>query len=112
MTSRLEIVQRIKHYFKASKPFDVKLYVLNIGVVRDNLDVRVEYCRRLLCYLTVWSVRHYTYYPVRSIVCSYQGFGFPDMFVSEEELSVQIAQVDCVEVDDVNFAEAGEGEIF
>jgi len=33
------------------------------------------------------------------------------MFVSEEKLAVEVAEVDCVEVDDVDFAEAGEGEV-
>jgi hypothetical protein len=33
------------------------------------------------------------------------------MFVSEEELAVEVAEVDCVEIDDVDFAEAGEGEV-
>ncbi len=33
------------------------------------------------------------------------------MFVPEKELSVEIAEVDCIEVDDVDFAEAGEDEV-
>jgi hypothetical protein len=33
------------------------------------------------------------------------------MFVSEEELAVEVAEVDCVEIDDVDFAEASEGEV-
>lgn len=34
------------------------------------------------------------------------------MFVSEEELAVEVAQIDGVEVDDVNFAETSENEVF
>ena len=33
------------------------------------------------------------------------------MFMAEEELAVQITEVDCVQVDDVNFAEAREDEV-
>jgi hypothetical protein len=33
------------------------------------------------------------------------------MFVSKEELAVEIAQVDCVKVNDVNFAEAGQCKV-
>jgi len=29
------------------------------------------------------------------------------MLMSEEELAIEIAQVDCIKVDDVNFAEPG-----
>lgn len=34
------------------------------------------------------------------------------MFMSEEELAVEIAKVDCVKVDDMDFAEASQGEVF
>lgn len=30
----------------------------------------------------------------------------------EEELAIQIAEVDCIEVDDVDFTEPGEHEVF
>ncbi len=33
------------------------------------------------------------------------------MFVSKEELSVQVTKIDCVEVHDVDFTEAGEYEV-
>jgi hypothetical protein len=33
------------------------------------------------------------------------------MFVSKEELTVEVAEVDCVEVDDMYFAEACQGEV-
>jgi hypothetical protein len=34
------------------------------------------------------------------------------VFVSEEELTVEVAQVNCIEIDDVNVAEPGEDEVF
>lgn len=37
---------------------------------------------------------------------AYQSFRLLDMLVSEEELSVEIAQVDGIEVDDVDFTKA------
>jgi hypothetical protein len=33
------------------------------------------------------------------------------MFVSEKKLSVQIAEVDCVEVDNMNFGETAEDDV-
>lgn len=42
---------------------------------------------------------------------TYDSFWLLDMFVSEEELAVEVAEVDCVEVDDMYFAEAGQGEV-
>lgn len=34
------------------------------------------------------------------------------MLMSEEELTVEVAQVDCIKVDDVDFAESREDEVF
>jgi hypothetical protein len=42
---------------------------------------------------------------------TYNGLWLLDMFVSEEELAVEVAEVDGVEIDDVDFAEAGQGEV-
>ena len=33
------------------------------------------------------------------------------MLVTEEKLSIQIAEVDSIQIDDVNFAEAGEDKV-
>lgn len=38
---------------------------------------------------------------------AHQGLGFLDMLITEEELAIQIAKVNCIEVDDMNFAKAG-----
>lgn len=37
-----------------------------------------------------------------------QGFGFLDMFMTKEKLSVEIAQVDCVQINNVDFPEPGQ----
>ena len=34
------------------------------------------------------------------------------MLMSKQELTIEIAQINSIEVDDVNFAEAGEDEVF
>jgi hypothetical protein len=34
------------------------------------------------------------------------------MLVAEEELAIQVTEIDCIEIDDVNLAEAGEDEVF
>lgn len=41
-----------------------------------------------------------------------QSLGFLDVFMSEEKLTVEVAQIDRVKVYNVNFAKAGENEIF
>lgn len=42
---------------------------------------------------------------------TYQSLRFLDMLVSEEELSVQVTEVDGIEVYDVDFTKAGEYEV-
>lgn len=34
------------------------------------------------------------------------------MLMSEEKLSIKVTEIDCVKIDDVNFAEAGQDEVF
>lgn len=41
----------------------------------------------------------------------YQCLRFLDVLLVKEELTIQVAQVDCVQVDNVDFAEAGEEEV-
>ena len=47
----------------------------------------------------------------RRDVSTNQRFRLLDMFVSKEELTIQVAQIDSVKINDVNFAEAGEDEV-
>lgn len=42
---------------------------------------------------------------------THQGLGFFDMLITEEELAIQIAQVNRIKVDDVDFAKAGKQEV-
>jgi hypothetical protein len=43
---------------------------------------------------------------------THQGFGLLDMFMAEEELSIQVTEVDSIQIDYVDFAEAGKDEVF
>lgn len=43
---------------------------------------------------------------------THQGLWLLDMLMTEKELTVQIAQVDCIEINDVNLTEASEHEVF
>ena len=48
MTSRLQVVKRIEYDRKAFEPANVELWVLDIGMVRFDLDVGVEFSGGLL----------------------------------------------------------------
>lgn len=85
MSSRIEIVECIKHQGKRAEPFEIKLLIFDVGVIRCQLDRRVE----ILGYLF-----------------GYQCLGLLDMFLSKEKLAVEVADVYSVEVDNVNLAEA------
>jgi hypothetical protein len=43
---------------------------------------------------------------------THQGFGLLYVFMSEKELSIQVAKIDSIQIDDVDFAEACEDEVF
>jgi len=43
---------------------------------------------------------------------THQGFWLLDVFMSEKELPVEITQVNCVKVDDVDFPKACQDEVF
>jgi hypothetical protein len=45
------------------------------------------------------------------VYLTHQSLRFLDVLVSEEELSVQVAQVDGVKINDVNFTEASQDEV-
>ena len=49
MPSRIEVVQRIEHKFEALKPFNIELRIFDVGMVRLELDVWVEFGGALFC---------------------------------------------------------------
>ena len=42
---------------------------------------------------------------------TYECLGLLYMFETKEKLAIQVTQIDCVEIDDVNFAKTGEEEV-
>lgn len=47
----------------------------------------------------------------RSGGSTHQGLGFLNVFMAEEKLSIEIAEVNGVEIDDVNLAKAGQNQV-
>lgn len=90
MPSRLHIVQRIENNIETAKPVHIELCLLDVRMMCLDLDARIELLRSFF---------------------GHQCLGLLDVFVTEKELSVQVAQVNGVEVDDVNFAESKENEV-
>ena len=42
------------------------------------------------------------------LVWTHQSFGLLDVLMAKQELSIEITEVNCVQIDDVNLAETGE----
>lgn len=85
MSAGIKVVKGIEYYVKVRKPLDRVLRIFYVGVICDQFNPRVK----LLCYL------------FRN-----QCFGLLDVFLSKEKLSVEIAEVYRIKIDDVNFAKA------
>lgn len=49
VATRLEVVQRVENDAERLEPRDVEFVVLDVGVVRLDVDVRVESASRFLC---------------------------------------------------------------
>ena len=48
MSSGIHVVERIEDDGEAVKPLNVELGLLDVGMMRDDLDIRVESLRRFL----------------------------------------------------------------
>lgn len=109
MTARIEVVQRIEDDAKGLEPGDVELVVLDVGVVGLDVHAGVEsaggFLRNLCRRLATPQPRP------ECAFSAYQCLGLLDVLIAEEELAIEIAQVDRVEVDDVDVAEAREDEV-
>ena len=90
MSSRFHVIQRIEYDIETGEPVRVELFVFDVCMVCDKLDVGVE---------------------LLSHIPGNQSLGFLDVFLPEEELAIEVAQVDGVEVDDVDFAKPGQDEV-
>ena len=109
MSPRIQIVERIENDAKGLEPRDVELIVLDVGMVRLDSHVRIEPARRYLRDLHQQLATPHT--RLIRVSIAYQCFRLLDVLIPEEELPIEIAQVDRVQVDDVNLAEASEDEI-
>lgn len=127
MAPRVQVIQRIKDDTETREPVDVELAVLDVGMVGLQLRAGLELARNLLRDLIERGDAALSGYPRAQTECevrredgrmdggnaeiTHQSLWFLDVLVSEEELTVQVAQIDRVKVDDVDFAEAGEKEV-
>ena len=109
MSSRVKVIESVEDKVKGLKPFDIEANIFDVCMVCFELDIGVEFAGSVLCDLE--TVLTQALLDGGDQETSDQCFWLLYMFISEEELSIEIAQVDGVEIDDVNFAEAGQDEI-
>ena len=102
MPPGIEVVEGVEDEGEAREPVDAELGVFDVGVVGDDLDRGVELVGRFFGDLVVSAI-------ARDDLTdrTHQSFRLLDVFLSEQELAVKIAEIDCVEVDHMDFAEAG-----
>ena len=88
MPPGIHVVESIEDNAKASKPLDVELWLLDVGMVRNDLDVRVEFLRSFLRDLS--TCQHHIRHPAFRILSmeSYQCLRLLDMLKAEQELSI------------------------
>lgn len=127
MTTSLKVIQRIEDNVESGKPVHIELTIFDICMVGFELRVRLKLVCDLLGDLDTAAVlvRHVLQgrsrrnwrRPGRAgswhsrCQVTHQCFGFLDMFEAEKELTIQVAQVNRVEIDDVDFTKAGEEEV-
>jgi hypothetical protein len=109
MPSRVQIVQRIEDNGEGLEPCNIEYVVFDIGVIGFDVYIGVKSARRLLRNL-VQPLATTQSHPFCTFT-TYQRLGLLDVFVAEEELPVQVAQIDRVEVDDVDLAKTCENKI-
>jgi len=85
MSPGINVVKRIEHNLEAREPLDAVLLVFDVSVVRDQFCPGVEFLSHLFRDLCL---------------------GLLDMLMSEEELTIEIAEIYRVKIDDVDFAKA------
>lgn len=108
MSPCIQVIQRIKHHGETLEPVDIELRILDVCMVSLELHIWVELVRRFLSHLcpqlSVYVFLSYSH-------LTNQSLRFLDMLVPEEELPVEVAQIDGVEVNNMDFAEAREDQI-
>lgn len=90
MSSGVHVIEGIEDEIEGGEPFEVELFVFDIGMIGNEGDILVERLGDLF---------------------GDDGFGLLDMFMSKEELTVEVAEIDGVQIDDVDLAKASEDEV-
>lgn len=112
MSPRIQVIQRVENENETFEPFHVELRIFDVRMMRFDLDVWVELAGRLLRDLLRASrQRCPSMQPIMPRPSTYKRLRLLNVFVPEEELAVEVAQVDRVQVDDVDLPEAGEDEV-
>lgn len=113
MASCIEIIKGIENDIERFKPVDSKLTVLYIRVIGVEFRIRPELLRNF--FGDLYAGKEPLNFPVdltdRAAISTYQGLGLLDVLLTEEKLPIQIAQVDSIEINNVDFAKAGELEV-
>lgn len=109
MSARIQVVQRVEDEVEALEPRDVELVVFDVVVVCYDVNIGVELGSRLFRNL---SGRQ----RMRGHLCftrllAYQRLGLLDVFVAKQELAIEVAQVNGIQVDDMNLAKASENQV-
>jgi hypothetical protein len=109
MPTRIDVVKGVEDYVKSLEPRDVESGVLDVVVIGFDRNVGVEGVRRLFgnlleCQRILSHSRNVCRRP-------YQCLRLLDVLVPKQELAVEVAEVDGVEVDNVDLAKAGEDEV-
>jgi hypothetical protein len=84
VSSCIHIVKRVEDNVKARKPLEIELLVFNVGMLGDQFDIGVELLSDVLCDNGLWLL---------------------NVFLPEEKLTIEIGEIDCIEVNDVNLTE-------
>ncbi len=91
VAARFQIVQCVEDNLEITEPSDSKLFVLDICVVCGNIDIGVE--------------------PLGGFLGN-ECFGLFNVLLTEKKLAVQVREIDRVEIDNVDLAEAHEDQVF
>lgn len=111
MPPRLQVVQRVEDDIEFLKPVNVELRVLDVRMVRFELDVGIESSGGVLCDLRRIGISKCGTDAVRISSLAHQRLRLLNMLVAKEKLTVQITEVDCIQIDDVNLAEASKNKV-
>lgn len=80
-------------------------------MIRLDLDIRIESARRLFRNLSPSQRMPYNLTSQHRII-THQSLALLDMLAAEQKLAVEITQVNRIQIDDMNLAEARKHQIF